>query len=141
MNQDLLRIRQYKNQKVVAYFCNRYPEFSLDEGHILFSDLLAWLWLNAERKKQGKNTYLFGPLLILDELWHIFILHTRDYVSFSMDYFGEYMHHDVEPIGSEYVIEENELTDFLQDCFFYLDQHWVERRFSAALADENSFEI
>lgn len=131
-------LKHYKNQKVVAYFCHHHPELTLDDGQLLFEDLLSWLWLNTLRKKQGKNTYLFGPLLILDELWHAFILHTRDYMDFTMNYFGEYIHHEVEPIGFEHVIEEDELTDLLQDCFQYLDQHWVERRFSIALSDENA---
>lgn len=138
MSSELLKLKHYRNQKVVDYFCYHHPEFTWDDGQLLFEDLLAWLWLNTQRKKEGKNTYLFGPLLILDELWHTFILHTRDYVDFSMQYFGEYIHHEVEPIGFEHVIEEEELTDFLQDCFKYLDQHWVERRFSTALIDENS---
>lgn len=133
MNPGLLDIKRYKNQKVVNYFCYHHPEFTLDDGQLLFEDLLAWMWLNQQRKKLGKNTYLFGPLLILDEIWHAFILHTRDYIDFSMCYFGEYLHHEVEPVGFEHVMEEDELSDYLHDCFNFLEQSWVERRFSNAL--------
>lgn len=68
-------------------------------------------------------------------MWHSFILHTRDYIDFSMKYFGEYFHHDVEPVGFEHVLDEEELADYLQDCFQYLNKGWVERRFSMAFAE------
>jgi hypothetical protein len=136
MKPDLLQLKCYKNEAVVKHFCHHHPECSLDEGQELLEDLLAWMWLSNQRKKLGKKTYLFGPLIIMDEMWHVFILHTRDYVDFSMHFFDEYVHHDVEPAGFEHVMDEEELTDFLQDCFNYLDHDWVTRRFSNALANE-----
>ncbi|KTD40034.1 hypothetical protein [Legionella parisiensis] len=128
----LSALLDYKNKAVINHFRHIHPEFSEQESQVLFTDLLSWMWLNAQRAKQGKKTYLFGPLLILDKLWHSFILHTRDYVDFSMRYFNVYFHHDVEPIGQEHVMEEDELNDYLQDCFTYLGPEWVERRFAIA---------
>ncbi len=130
---DLSKILQYENQQVIASFCYKHPEFTYQEGHELFRDLLSWMWLSELRKAQGKKTYLFGPLLILDELWHVFILHTRDYVDFSMNFFGAYYHHEVELPGVEHILQEDELNDFLEDCFDNLDNNWVARRFSDAL--------
>ncbi|HHL3493858.1 TPA: hypothetical protein ACQ53F_002720 [Legionella pneumophila] len=135
MSFTLSELLHYKNEKIVTHFCHSHPEYSMREGLILFEDLLAWMWLNKQRRLRGGKTYLFGPLLILDEMWHSFILHTRDYVDFSMKYFGEYFHHDVEPSGFEHVLDEEELTDFLQDCFQYLNKEWVERRFSIAFTE------
>ncbi|MCW8398750.1 hypothetical protein OQJ26_08100 [Legionella sp. PATHC038] len=132
---DLSNLLEYKNQVVVDYFCHHHPEFSEQEGKVLFNDLIAWMWLNAQRAKQDKKTYLFGPLLILDEVWHAFILHTRDYADFSLRYFGTYFHHDVEPPGQEHMMEEEELTDYLHDCFTYLGSEWVARRFATALME------
>jgi hypothetical protein len=131
---DLLH---YKNSSVVTQFCHHHAQYSLQEGEQLFQDFLAWLWLKNERKKQNKVTYLFGPLLILDELWHVFILHTRDYTDFTLKYFGEYIHHQPEPIGFEHFLNEEELKDYLTDCFLYLDPQWVERCFASALDDED----
>jgi len=38
-----------------------------------------------------------GPLAAMshavDELWHLFIMHTPQYYSFCLDIFGEYLHH------------------------------------------------
>ncbi|MFT4058992.1 MAG: hypothetical protein QM652_05525 [Legionella sp.] len=132
MHADLATILSYRNPEVVAYFCHHHPEYSLVEGEKLFTDLLSWMWLNLQRATQDKKTYLFGPLLVLDKLWHCFILHTRDYCDFSMRYLGTYFHHDIEPIGFEHRIEEKELRDYLQDCFHYLGEEWVTRCFAKA---------
>lgn len=134
---NLSTLLDYKNQVVVDYFCHHHPEFSEQEAKVLFADLLAWMWLNVYRAKQGKKTYLFGPLLILDEVWHAFILHTRDYVDFSMRYFEAYFHHDVEPVGQEHIMQEDELAEYLHDCFAYLGSEWVARRFATALTEAN----
>lgn len=130
---DYLELIQYKNDQVVTHFCHNHPEVSLEAGYQLFEDLLSWLWLNKQRALQGKKTPLFGPLLQLDKMWHIFILHTKDYFEFSKAYFGDYFHHHVEPLGFEHHLKEEELSDYLNDCFDYLDGGWVERCFSAAL--------
>jgi hypothetical protein len=130
---ELSKILTYTNQSVITHFCQQNPEYSLQEGQELFQDLLAWFWLKYQRSKRDKATYLFGPLLVLDELWHIFILHTRDYTNFSLHYFGEYVHHDPEPVGFEHVLNEEEISDYLMDCFNYLDEEWMARRFAEAL--------
>ncbi|WP_181951511.1 hypothetical protein [Legionella sainthelensi] len=132
---ELPDILLYQNMTVVTYFCYHRPDLTVQEVNELFTDLLSWMWLSNQRAKLGKKTYLFGPLLLLDELWHAFILHTRDYVDFSIHYFGAYFHHDIEPIGFEHVMEEDELADYLQDCFTYLGVEWVSRRFEMALVE------
>ncbi|MGC1183420.1 hypothetical protein [Legionella sp.] len=130
---ELSELLHYRNTDVVNYFRHYHPEFSLQEAQVLFDDLLGWMWLNKQRIKHGKKTYLFGPLLILDKLWHAFILHTQDYMNFSIQYFGAYFHHNVEPIGFEHIMEEDELQDYLHDCFSYLGEEWVVRRFKEFL--------
>lgn len=126
-------IKKYQNEAVVSYFHAKNATYSKVEVEQLFIDLLAWMWLHQQRLLQGKLTFLFGPLLDLDEIWHIFILHTQDYTNFCTHYFGTYFHHHIEPLGFERQLEPSELEDFLQDCFTYLGQAWVERRFAAAL--------
>jgi hypothetical protein len=136
MTNRLNLLLSYKNQEVVSQFCHLYPQHSLPYATELFHDLLGWFWLRAQREGKGKSTYLFGPLLVLDDLWHVFILNTRAYIDFSMHFFGEYVHHDPEPIGFEHHLSEDELRDFIEDCFLYLDEDWVMRRFASALVQD-----
>ncbi|WED43637.1 hypothetical protein [Legionella cardiaca] len=129
----LSELLAYENARVVHYFCHYHPEFNFVQGQRLLNDFLAWMWLNAYRKNTNRHTYLFGPLLILDKLWHAFILHTDDYVSFCQHYFGEYFHHHIEPLGMEHELTPDELADFLSDAYDYLGREWIERYFIALL--------
>lgn len=110
----------------------------LDVAARLFCDLMRFFWLESKRREQGKKTYFFGPLLVLDRLWHCFILHTRAYHHFCQTVFGEYYHHDVEPFGQEHALDQAELEDFLTDCFTLLGEDFVDRHFSALYADPSA---
>ena len=135
MSALLSEVLRYQNADVVHQICHHQPQYSLKESQQLFVDLLAWLWFKNEREKQKKTTYLFGSLLVLDELWHLFILNTHDYVNFSQQYFGHYLHHRPEPIGFEHELSDDALQEYLDDCFNYLGQQWVERRFAQAFGE------
>lgn len=126
----------YENEQVVRYFCHQYPDFSYEKSKQLFQDLLAWMWLSIYRQTSNRSTYLFGPLLVLDKMWHNFILHTRDYVDFCYRYFNDYFHHHVEPAGFEYLLTAEELADFIDNCFEYLGENWVHRYFEEAYNED-----
>jgi hypothetical protein len=128
----LSELLAYDNQSVIQYCCH-HNNLSCEQAQLLFNDLLAWMWISAYRQKKGHLSYLFGPLLPLDQIWHGFILHTRDYVNFCDRFFGEYFHHHVEPIGFEHTLHNEELADFLNDCFDHLGNHWLTRNFSAEI--------
>ncbi|WP_028388092.1 hypothetical protein [Legionella fairfieldensis] len=131
----------YENEQVVLYYCQQHPTVSYEQGRQLLSDLLAWMWVNLHRQSNKRRTYLFGPLLTLDALWHCFILHTQDYVSFCEYYFEGYFHHHIEPRGYEHQLTAEELTDFLNDCFDYLGKDWVMRCFPSEDLEDFSSEI
>jgi hypothetical protein len=57
----------------------------------LFEDGLIWLWY-CNNHSEGCRT-IDDPILILDEVWHTFILYTPFYVKFCQTYFGDYLHH------------------------------------------------
>lgn len=125
----LKALLDYRNDTVLCAFCVE-QDYSQTKGQQVFTDLLAWLWLNAYRQiYHQKMTYLFGPLLLLDKMWHTFILHTQDYYGFCLQYFKEYFHHHVEPVGHEYVLSPDELATFLHDAFEHLGEQWVHRQF------------
>ncbi len=118
----------YKNPTVIHHY-SYHRQLPLEHVEQKFKDLLAWFSLSEYRLSQGKKTYLFGPLLSLDDIWHTFILHTRDYLAFSQQFFGSYYHHDVEIPGIEYDLSEEDLRDFLNDCLDHLGEAWVKRCF------------
>lgn len=131
-NKTLLldKLLAYQDEPLVHYFAAQ-ENRSLEEVRVLFADLMRFFWLDAWRRERGKKTYFFGPLLVLDRLWHCFILHTRAYHRFCTELFGEYYHHDVEPLGQEHSLDQAELEDFLNDCFSVLGEDFVDRYFSS----------
>lgn len=132
---ELNELLTYQNESVIQYFCALYPKVNPAQAQQLFKDLLAWMWLTSYRKKTQRHTFLFGPLTSLDPIWHVFILHTREYADFCSHYFGEFFHHDIEPVGIEYELSADELTEFLDDCFELLGEAWIDRYFSPAFQE------
>ena len=67
----------------------KYPELSLKDcqlvGHALRQFFLAYL-------KSGKQ-YISMPSQVVDDLWHEFILYTRNYEQFCRRAFGGFLHH------------------------------------------------
>jgi hypothetical protein len=125
----LAELLSYENDPVIQQYCKDHPQTSPAEAKQIFKDLLAWLWLNAHRKQKNRQTHMFGPLLKLDRMWHIFILHTRSYIDFCDHFFSGYFHHEVE----ESILSNAELEDFLSDCYDHLGIDWITRYFSECL--------
>jgi len=81
----------YENAEVVERFRANYG-VSLEEARELFEETKKWLWLCGTRPQSMRLT-VFGPMKRLDEMWHTFILFTREYTEYCMDNFGFYIHH------------------------------------------------
>lgn len=125
----LAQLLAFQNQRVVAYYCHHHSTVTLTESQQLFQDLMGWMWLHQYRKSRQLKTWLFGPLLAVDAMWHSFILHTRDYHAFCEQFFNEYFHHDIEPPAEAHELEPDELASFLGDCMEFLGEAWVDRYF------------
>lgn len=107
----------YRNDRVVNKFQVLYAVSRLEALEIA-SEANKWLWLNA-RLKQDRSQKVEGAprilvvhtgMVVVDEFWHTFILHTRDYEQFCREYLGTFIHHtpaapDFQPLS----LEETEL--------------------------------
>ena len=63
--------------------------------NVIFNSAKKWLWLCYQRRQLGLDIHLSidTPLLIIDEMWHNFILFSDDYIKFCKHFFGHYIHH------------------------------------------------
>jgi hypothetical protein len=90
----LARVLGYKNPEVVSKFRS---QFSVSEEHALelFQDMKRWLWLCAcsAAVPRAPAMRVFDPIVMMDEMWHTFILFTKDYEKFCLRFFGYYIHH------------------------------------------------
>lgn len=85
----------YRNDLVIHGFTKRFV-IATDEAEKIFVEMLRWLWYTASTEPTADNPEAHAiddPLLIIDEMWHEFILVTRDYTQFCEDMFGRYIHH------------------------------------------------
>jgi len=91
---------KYSNDRVINKFRVLYA-VSLAEAKEIASETYRWLWLNArlkqDRSQKLKNIprilVVHSSMVVIDEYWHTFVLHTRDYEQFCNDYLGSFIHH------------------------------------------------
>ena len=81
---------EYQNDELVHRFISLW-EVSFAEAQDLFLETKKWLWICAHPEKQ--RLAITTPLLIIDEMWHNFVLFSREYTEYCHDCFGRYIHH------------------------------------------------
>lgn len=79
----------YKNDVVIKNFLKHYA-VSEAEAHEIFTETLKWLWLCGTR---NQTVPMLSPMGIVDEMWHNFMLCTKEYSAFCNKYFGHFIHH------------------------------------------------
>lgn len=101
MIKPLEEVLAYKNKFVIDRFKKFRPD-AADEAEQIFDDLKRFLWLVAtlqEQKAKGAEVPDVSfpvSMIIMDDMWHAFILWTNFYTDFCDKYFGQYLHHPTE---------------------------------------------
>ncbi|MEL6868036.1 MAG: hypothetical protein AAFP19_26670 [Bacteroidota bacterium] len=49
----------------------------------------------AAKHGDSQRIFTHEALFIIDEMWHTFILFTKEYHDFCMKYFGRFLHHNI----------------------------------------------
>ncbi|MCZ4611890.1 hypothetical protein O3S80_50725 [Streptomyces sp. Lzd4kr] len=88
----LATVMSYDAPQVVHKFLEFF-QMSYSEAEDLFGHLKKWLWFCAMRMRQGESSTITHELLLIDEMWHCFILFTREYAEFCDKYLGGFVHH------------------------------------------------
>ena len=124
---DLKQILQYKHPQVIAAFKRDHPNSAVN-AEDLFQEMLKFLWISwkhAHDKKEHPYDESLNFLLVMheemreiDNMWHNFILYTRDYTDFCMNVFGEYFHHEPD-IAETNPQSIDEFTEDLEKFLFY----------------------
>lgn len=122
---DLTQLLNYQNPQVIKRYQRDFPNANVDAG-FLFMNLLKYLWL-CKKHIHDKKLHPSDPALdfiavmhqemrAMDDIWHVFILHTKDYADFCQKYFGEFLHHVPNVVTDQPEI----FGDFEQECEKYL---------------------
>ena len=79
----------------------------------------------------------------IDQMWHVFLLYTEDYMNFCHKFFGEYLHHqpDIVPTLEKGVVDAAEsftanLEKFLDYNYDILGEDVVRRWFAFSSAEQ-----
>lgn len=99
---SLAILNNYRNQQVLNRYENEHPNNKLNSEEA-FSELLKYFWLSQKHKKARKESphdkhlnftcVVHTEMKEMDDMWHTFLLFTKDYMDFCHNYFGEYIHH------------------------------------------------
>lgn len=89
INANFKSILDYTNEDVIDRFLGVY-EMEEIEAISIFEETKKWLWLCSN---VDFDLIIDDSLLIIDEMWHNFILFTKDYHEFCLSNFEDYIHH------------------------------------------------
>ncbi len=91
----LVSTMTYRNERVVARFLSTFA-VPQEAATMLFDDTVALLWLIATARSTPGAPWpiqIYTPMTMMDEMWHLFILFTKDYHAFCDTYLDGYIHH------------------------------------------------
>lgn len=114
MSPNLHDLLNYKNTKLLSRYEKDFPYTKINAEEAL-QELMKYIWL-CYKHKADKTIYpcndsleftcvMHAEMKEIDNMWHTFLLFTRDYQQFCQDYLqGEFFHHDP-------IVETNNMTE------------------------------
>lgn len=98
-------------QLIIEAFMSRY-KVDYCEAEDIFNETKKWLWLAAKSSEQSEfNLFIDKHLMIIDEMWHNFILHTKQYYKYCFGNFNRIIHHVPTPSKSKQLVNKDRLTN------------------------------
>lgn len=88
---SLKKVLSYKFDNLLYKFMENF-DVTFEEADELFTETKKWLWLCGQPTKDIRMA-IQHDMIMLDEMWHSFILFTKEYTEFGLKYFGRYLHH------------------------------------------------
>lgn len=89
---NLAQIMQYQNSDVISKFLDEW-RVTKEEAQDVFNETKKFLFVAAMAQQQCLNLQIDAPILIIDKMWHTFILFTEEYSEFCHQNFGAMIHH------------------------------------------------
>jgi len=133
-------VLNYTNPRILKRYEKDYPNNTL-KAEEAFQELLKYFWLcqkcRTDRKTFSNDESLNFSVAMhqemkeIDDMWHTFILFTKDYADFCQRYFENFIHHD--PTDEENAPSpeqfEKDLTQYLSYIYDNLGEDTVRKWF------------
>lgn len=88
---SLESVLNYQNQDVIEGFMQSL-DVTEEDAQNVFRETMRWFWYCNHSDTHGFRS-IDANLVIIDEMWHTFILYTKEYVEFCNRFFSRYIHH------------------------------------------------
>ena len=139
---DLL---SYRHEGVINRFA-RVHGVSRGRSEVLFVETLKWLWLARRAREAAPSGLVLSihpEILGIDEMWHVFLLFTRDYAALCDAHLGGFVHHDPAPEGPREAVDAAVFAAELGALYGFVHDElgettlraWFEERRFAALSE------
>jgi len=112
-NANPLMALSYQNDVLIKRFSKR-NNVSLKKSYHLFEEMKKFLIIC---RMLGESC---SPSKDLDEMWHHFILYTRDYKDFCITYLGKFIHHN--PTETPVVSSRRSMIELAEKTFGSIDR-------------------
>ncbi|HAT1994831.1 TPA: hypothetical protein ACT9MM_001425 [Legionella pneumophila] len=138
----LKHLLSYRNKNVLERYTMDYPNNCLTSEEA-FQELMKFFWLSLKHKAEKlcapTNTELdficgiHSEMKEIDDMWHTFLLFTKDYAAFCKNYLDIFFHHS--PTTNEQKLEvnkqdfANDFSKFLSFTYDYLGEETVQKWF------------
>lgn len=93
----------YSNPKLIKRYQQDYPNNRLPAEEVLI-ELLKYFWLCHKHKYDKENNLsneslqfncdIYPEMKEMDDMWHTFLLFSKDYMNFCLKNFEQFLHHN-----------------------------------------------
>ncbi len=141
---NLPTILEYNNIDVLDRYARDYPQNKLTPDEA-FEELMKFFWLSIKHKNDklcfpGNKDLDFicgihSEMKNIDDMWHTFLLFTKDYLSFCTEYLGRFYHHSPVTKKEQTSIEafELDLSRFLSFVYDNLGEESLVKWFGESI--------
>ncbi|MFZ2315014.1 MAG: hypothetical protein WAW86_05070 [Gammaproteobacteria bacterium] len=131
MVQNLPTLREYRNIDVLNRYAKDYPNNKLVPEEA-FEELMKFFWLSLKHQddklrfpENRELNFICGihsEMKEIDDMWHTFLLFTKDYLSFCKQYFGRFFHHSpTTDLEKEKITKDDFELDFTRFLSYVYD--------------------
>lgn len=109
----------YQNDKIIKRFIKHHPYIPVEDASLIFEECKKWLYLCHISDERKIAPFISPELVLIDEMWHNFILFTKEYSEYCLESFGYYMHHapNVSEEATDMPRYENQLKQQMEFIF------------------------
>ncbi|SDI00498.1 hypothetical protein SAMN05216588_11015 [Pseudomonas flavescens] len=85
-------LEKYEHSGVIGKFKDEW-DVDTQEAKEIFEEMKKFLYISALAQKNCIEFEIDEPILMIDKMWHHFIMFTLDYENFCKSFFGKMLHH------------------------------------------------